>query len=595
MESVQFKEGEAINHIFEGLDSEIKANVLGAIEFFGKEKSDSGNKIDDVVKVNKLRNAYNTLVSAIINEKMNNMNKYQELFMCTGAIGDFVEINGNKIVLMDSKVYEQLFADFWNKDTSSAASGAVYSVTEKMKAIAEGKIELIDTSGKRKSKKTETKVDPKKLKASLEWKKNDSLKIGANLVRMLGSYMDKIQQLDQIKLKAFKNNFDALNTYFGILSKGSKLTPEEIKMKDMLAFRSDMIAKMLADFTKLYSETFTRSAECVDSIKEKIDDIKLKEIEIEKALTVVTAEENSAVDSYNAEHTDIIKRDVSIINSFIVSASEKSANRVPYSGARILLNSQIPDLEKANDSYFCTPKNVITSLDKILGIHTNAFPKDEDGNFIIPPILIEPIRNYVDFLEDRFIMGFVTGEPGKKGAKVSFSPVDFQVMKAIGMYLAKDPIYDYRGEINEGTFMGDYTGKVEKTAQVKWTGQDKKMNMVMSSELVDAASRDDAVTNYMDFVFNCLNGLGPPPKMSKRRINILLRYATIYNIENNVRLLLQYVAQSEPLEVRDTIMKYTNRSTDAGREMVKKIIKEDSIVQRVLGNNPDLVCSKIFA
>ncbi|MEI7542648.1 MAG: hypothetical protein WCJ94_05295 [bacterium] len=595
MESVQFKEGEAINHIFEGLDSEIKANVLGAIEFFGKEKSDSGNKIDDVVKVNKLRNAYNTLVSAIINEKMNNMNKYQELFMCTGAIGDFVEINGNKIVLMDSKVYEQLFADFWNKDTSSAASGAVYSVTEKMKAIAEGKIELIDTSGKRKSKKTETKVDPKKLKASLEWKKNDSLKIGANLVRMLGSYMDKIQQLDQIKLKAFKNNFDALNTYFGILSKGSKLTPEEIKMKDMLAFRSDMIAKMLADFTKLYSETFTRSAECVDSIKEKIDDIKLKEIEIEKALTVVTAEENSAVDSYNAEHTDIIKRDVSIINSFIVSASEKSANRVPYSGARILLNSQIPDLEKANDSYFCTPKNVITSLDKILGIHTNAFPKDEDGNFIIPPILIEPIRNYVDFLEDRFIMGFVTGEPGKKGAKVSFSPVDFQVMKAIGMYLAKDPIYDYRGEINEGTFMGDYTGKVEKTAQVKWTGQDKKMNMVMSSELVDAASRDDAVTNYMDFVFNCLNGLGPPPKMSKRRINILLRYATIYNIENNVRLLLQYVAQSEPLEVRDTIMKYTNRSTDAGREMVKKIIKEDSIVQRVLGNNPDLVCAKIFA
>lgn len=595
MDSVQFKEGEAINYIFEGLDSTVKENVLGAIEFFGKEKSDNGNKIDDVVKVNKLRNAYNTLVGAIINQKMNNMNKHQELFMCTGAIGDFVEINGNKIVLMDSKVYGQLFTDFWNKDTSSAASGAVYSVTEKMKAIAEGKIELIDTSGKRKSKKTETQVDPKKLKASLEWKKNDSLKIGANLVRMLGSYMDKIQQLDQIKLKTFKNNFDALNTYFGILSKGSKLTPEENKMKDMLAFRSDMIAKMLADFTKLYSETFTRSAECVDSIKEKIDDIKLKEIEIEKALTEVTAEENSAVDSYNVEHTDIIKRDVSILNSFIVSASEKSANRVPYSGARILLNSQIPDLEKANDSYFCTPKNVINSLDKILGIHTNAFPKDEDGNFIIPPILIEPIRNYVDFLEDRFIMGFVTGEPGKKGAKVSFSPVDFQVMKAIGMYLAKDPIYDYRGEINEGTFMGDYTGKVEKTAQVKWTGQDKKMNMVMSSELVDAASRDDAVTNYMDFVFNCLNGLGPPPKMSKRRINILLRYATIYNIENNVRLLLQYVAQSEPLEVRDTIMKYTNRSTDAGREMVKKIIKEDAIVQRVLGNNPDLVCAKIFA
>jgi hypothetical protein len=594
MDAQQVKEGEAIIHIFEGLDPAIKENVMTALEFFGKEKSENGNKIEDVVKVNKLRNAYNTLVAALISEKLNSLNKYQDLFLCTGAIGDTVDINGNKITLMDPAVYAQLFAEYWNDDPSSMFAGTVFSVTKKMKAIAEGKIELIDTSGKRKSKKAEDKVDPKKLKASLEWKKNDSLKAGANLVRTLGSYMDKIQQLDQVKLKTLKLNYDGINTYFGILNKGAKLAPEEKKMKDLLAARSDMMAKVLADFTKIYAETFTRSAECVDSLKEKIDDIKQKEIEILKASSAVTAEDNSAVDSFNSEHTDLIKRDISIINSFIVSASEKSSNRVPYSGARILLNSQIPDMARANDSYFCTPKNVMDSLTKILSIHTNAFPKDDDGNFIIPPILIEPIRNYCDFLEDRFIMGFITGEPGKKGAKVSFSPIDFQLMKAIGMYLAKDPIYDYRGEINEGTFMGDYTGKVEKTAQVKWTGQDKKMNMVISSELVDAASRDDAVANYTDFIFNVLNGLTPPPKMSKRRINVLLRYATIYSIENNVRLLLQYVAQSEPLEVRDTILKYTNRSADAGREMVKKIIKEDAGVQRALGNNPDMVCAKIF-
>jgi hypothetical protein len=594
MEATQVKEGEAINNIFEGLDPAIKESVLGALEFFGKEKSENGNKIDDVVKVNKLRNAYNTLVSSLINERMNKMNKYQELFMCTGAIGDVVVIGDNKITLIDPPVYAKLFADFWTKDSSSFFAGVVYSVTDKMKAIAEGKIELIDTSGKRKSKKVDDKVDPKKLKASLEWKKNDSLKIGANLVRTLGSYMDKILQLDQVKLKTLKLNYDGINTYFGILGKGNKLAPEDRKMKDLLAARSDMMAKTLADFTKLYAETFTRSAECIDGIKEKVDDIKQKEIEIARASSAVSAEENSAVDSFTSEHTDLIKRDVSIINSFIVSASEKAQNRVPFSGCRILLNSQIPDIAKANDSYFCTPNNVIESLKKILSIHTNAFPKDADGNYSIPPILIEPIRNYVDFLEDRFIMGFVTGEPGRKGAKISFSPIDFQVLKAIGMYLAKDAIFDYRGEINEGTFMGDYTGKIEKTAQVKWTGQDKKMNMVMSSELVDAASRDDAVFNYMDFLFNCLNGLGPPPKMSKRRINILLRYAIIYSVENNVRLLLQYCAQSEPTEVRDTIMKFTNRSTDAGREMVKKIVKEDAVVQRVLGNNPDMVCAKIF-
>ncbi|MCE5300441.1 MAG: hypothetical protein LLG37_06160 [Spirochaetia bacterium] len=590
----QVKEGEGFDKVFEGIDPALKESVRQAIEFFGKEKSENGNKIEDVVKVNKLRNAYNSLVTTIINEKLNSLNKFQELFLCTGAIGDTVDCGGNKVVLMDPAVYAKLFEEFWNFPEEDSISDKIFWVTKKMKAIAEGKLELIDTSGKKKSKKADEKIDPKKLKAALEWKKNDALKIASNMIRTLGSYLDKIIQIDAVKLKNLKLNYDGLNTYMNILNKGAKLTPEEKKMKDALAARTDMMAKVLADMTKLYAEAFTRSAETIDQLKEKIDEVKQKEIEISKAATAVMVEANSAVDNFTAEHTDLLKRDISIINSFMVSAAEKSSNRVPYSGARILLNSQIPDLERANDSYFCTPKNVADSLKKILSIHTNAFPRDEDGNYMIPPIIIEPIRNYVDFLEDRFIMGFVSGEPGKKGAKVSFSPIDFQVMKAIGMYLAKDPIYDYRGEINEGTFMGDYTGKIEKTAQVKWTGQDKKMNMVISSELVDAASRDDAVANYIDFTFNVLNGLTPPPKMSKRRINILLRYATIYSIENNVKLLLQYVAQSEPIEVRDTIMKFTNRSADAGREMVKKIVKEDAAVQRVLGNNPDMVCAKIF-
>ncbi len=197
-------------------------------------------------------------------------------------------------------------------------------------------------------------------------------------------------------------------------------------------------------------------------------------------------------------------------------------------------------------------------------------------------------------MEDRFIMGFISGEPAKKGANVSFTPVDVQVMKAVGLYLAKDPIYNYRGEINERTFMEYYTNKKKKKAQVKWTGEDKKFNLAITSELVDAASREDAVQDYIDFVFNVVNGLGPPPKMSKRKVCILLRYATIYNIENNVKLLLQYVAQSEPTEVRDTIVKYYNRNYEQAKEVVRKIVKEDAQVQRTLGNNPEFVVAKIF-
>jgi hypothetical protein len=585
--------GEAINKVFEGIPADVQSTVITAIEFFAREKSDAGNKIEDVVKVNKIRNAYNTLVTSILNERLNKLNRHQMLFLCTGALADSVQINGNRVVLLDSKVYSELLNNFDKRDTHSLFSAVVFSTVEKMKALAEGKIELIDTSGKKKRSKDE-KIDPKKLKAGLEWKRNDSVKAGVNLIRTLQPLVEKIAAIDPNRLKSFKMNFDGLAAYFNVLQKGTKLMPEDKRARDAYAPKSDPVAKVLIDFTKLYIEVFSRAHEGMLAFKEKIDDIKDKDIELAKAATAVAAEGNAAVDSYTNDHTDVIKRDIIIINSFIVNAAEKSQNRVPYSGARVLLNSQIPDITKANESYICTPGKVIDSLKKLTGIHINAFPKDDDGNYMIPPILIEPVRNYCDFLEDRFVMGVVSGESGKKGVNVSFSPIDFQVMRAIGMYLAKDAIFDYRGEINEGTFMGDYMGKIEKTAQVKWTGEQKKMNMVMSSELVDAASREDAVQNYLDFVFNVLNGLGPPPKMSKRKINVLLRYATIYNMENNVRLLLQYCAQSEPTEVRDTIIKYTNHNYDQAKEMVRKIIKEDPIVARVLGSNPDIVVAKIF-
>lgn len=588
----EIKPGEAINYVLEGVDAEVKETVLTAIEFFSKEKSESGNKIEDVVKVNKLRNAYNTLVTCLINTRLNNLNRYQRLFLTTGAIADVANINGKEIRLLDSGVYAKLLETFENRP-DSPFKDFIFPVLDKMKAIAEGKIPLIDTSGK-KRRTVEEKIDPKKLRASLEWKKNDSLKAGANLIRTIGNYIDQISSIDVVKLKNLKVNFDAVKKYFDLLQKGKKISGEEYKLKKALEERIELISKTLTDFTKLYSEIFTRANEGLLEIKEKIDDIRQKEAELEKVATMVAEEEARVIDSYKEEHLDLIKRDITIINSFIVSAAEKSPNRVPFSGARILLDSQIPDIEKANEYYFCTVENVLKALEKIASIHINAFPKDQDGLYNIPPIIIEPIRNYVDFLEDRFIMGFISGEPAKKGANISFTPVDVQVMKAVGLYLAKDPIYNYRGEINEGTFMGDYTGKIEKKAQVKWTGEDKKFNLAITSELVDAASREDAVQDYIDFVFNVVNGLGPPPKMSKRKVCVLLRYATIYSIENNVKLLLQYVAQSEPLEVRDTIVKYYNRNYEQAKEVVRKIVREDAQVQRTLGNNPEFVVAKIF-
>ncbi|HRU39354.1 MAG TPA: hypothetical protein P5511_05710, partial [Candidatus Goldiibacteriota bacterium] len=80
--------GEAISRVYEGVPSDVQEIVNTALDFYGKEKSDAGNKIEDVVKVNKLRNAYNTLVTCLINERLNKLNRNQMLFLCTGAIAD---------------------------------------------------------------------------------------------------------------------------------------------------------------------------------------------------------------------------------------------------------------------------------------------------------------------------------------------------------------------------------------------------------------------------------------------------------------------------------------------------------------------------
>ncbi|MBI4983839.1 MAG: flagellar basal body rod protein FlgC [Rhodocyclales bacterium] len=48
--------------------------------------------------------------------------------------------------------------------------------------------------------------------------------------------------------------------------------------------------------------------------------------------------------------------------------------------------------------------------------------------------------------------------------------------------------HDYRGEVNAGTFIGDYSGRMEKKTSVKWAGDDKKFTMQSTSQVVDSAA-----------------------------------------------------------------------------------------------------------
>jgi hypothetical protein len=315
--------------------------------------------------------------------------------------------------------------------------------------------------------------------------------------------------------------------------------------------------------------------------------------EIDALNTVKTDSMRKRFVSFDIDRVAKIKTDFGYTGGFVAATSENAANRVATSTSRVLLNSHLNLDNDPVHTQLCTPEGVHAAMQKILKVHTNAFPKSPSGAYQVPPIIIEPIRNVVDWLEDRFILSVASGEPSKKGPNFSLNPLEAQVMKAIGMYLSKDSIYNFRGEQNSGTFMGDYSGKVEKSAKVVFAGADKKMTMVASAKQVDAAGREQAVADYMEFVFNVLNGLMPNPKMSKRRIAVLLRYVIIKDLQFTVILMLRYAAMAEMQEVRESLLKHVQNNYGEAKRLVEESWKDEQ-VPRILGPKPTQFMQKMF-
>ena len=169
-----------------------------------------------------------------------------------------------------------------------------------------------------------------------------------------------------------------------------------------------------------------------------------------------------------------------------------------------------------------------------------------------------------------------------------------QVLRACGIYLAKDPIYDYRGEIATGTFMGDYAGHVEKKAAVKWAGEDKKFSIVSASQVTDGASRDEAAGDYMDFLFQVANGLPPSSKLSLRKKGVILKYVEIESTVKTVGYVLRFIAQQDPLEAREILLKYAEKNTDKAKELINEAFKADQQAAKMYSNNPSFVIKKVF-
>lgn len=271
----------------------------------------------------------------------------------------------------------------------------------------------------------------------------------------------------------------------------------------------------------------------------------------------------------------LIDKDYTTTNGVMVQALINDPQRTAWSGSRVLLSEHSEKLTEPLANCYATPANLERSIAKIDALHPNCFEHDEDGRPELPPVVIEPGTGVVRWYDDRFILGFVCSEPGRKGSRLSLSPLDIAVLRIYGQFLARGDIYDYRGDRLSGNFAADYAGEVESKAKVKFAGAEKKMTFVSSAEVKDAAGREEAVNDYVEFMFSAANGLAIPKRITARRIGVILRYCVVESAENTAALALRHLASYDQQVVREILLKLADRDKGRVVQLIAQAMESD--------------------
>lgn len=85
---------------------------------------------------------------------------------------------------------------------------------------------------------------------------------------------------------------------------------------------------------------------------------------------------------------------------------------------------------------------------------------------------------------------------------------------------------------------------------------------------VDAASRNEAVEDYMELMFHAANDFPAPLNLSKRKIAVMLRYIQIQDLPKTIALLLRYVADKEPDEARKVLIQRAGHDRARARDLL---------------------------
>ncbi|PIQ26693.1 hypothetical protein COW36_00960 [bacterium (Candidatus Blackallbacteria) CG17_big_fil_post_rev_8_21_14_2_50_48_46] len=599
-----------LNETLAGVPEDISSVVIDALAVLSDELAQSvglNAHLSYAEKIDSIRYAYTSLVNYLVEHNLNHLNPSQRVFLNTGAIADLITFEDEQgrqfgLQLLDPELYRSLRAailDF-KSDTLPPWSHTIYRCEDQFNAIALGVLEPEGLDKKSLAKFRATRS----LDTQIAMSREQTTILNNTYYAMVGQNKELFRKLENL-VAEFKYSASQIAQIDELLNK-AKHYSHVIAMREIPFEERDEISQIMRDPSyrrlgqdlEVYAEHVVRVMDQVreNSLEIDIQSKKLKEI-TGKLIKAGTQDIGSVRDRddliFDEETIRLIKNNIANTGNYAVAGARKSPFKIPESTSRILLDVHSKHCPEPLSDCYATLQNATAAFEKILSIHVNLFEKDEAGSPILPPVLIEPIRNYVEWTGERFVVGFVSGEVPRQGVQVSFSSLEMSILRACGMYAFRDKIFDYRGNRLEGNLMADYSARLESQTAVKWVGEEKKYKLVTVLQEVDSAGRNEAVNDYMEFVFHAANHFPAPLGISKRKLATMLKYIQIGDLNRTIALLLRYVADKEPEEAKDSLLWHAGHDRQRARRLIASACEnyqemltetEAQYTQKILGS-----------
>lgn len=562
--------------VVEGLPQEVMPLIGQSLQALADKRD--GNEVDFASQLNE---ALLKLSVGLLESKGGNLNLQQRLALCSGLFGDTIELkskSGKRVVieLVPPDLYEQMLKEM--EEESQSSSFLLYPLN-RMRVLAKGTLKPLnlDRPGRyREPEKTQgTIISSEKLQA--DWLAAlDNLKRSSKQLAL-----SKHDLLNVFSSTRIGGVLGAVTEFEKLANTTLQAQPSIKKVLDgdpASLLNLQGMDKTLVNFEQFSDDTGKVLGQLITALQgqhQALTNFKYCSAALQSSVVQVEKMKPQAV-TLKPEDTKTVVADMKATNKVMDQLLKQSTKKSQFLYTRMLLTEQTEDAADSGTNCYASPANLIASIKKISGINPNCFPQDSHGMPIMPPVIIEPGAGVVSWLTDRFLLGFVSNETQRKGPKISFSPLDVTVMTMFGLFLARGELFDYRGNRISGNFMADYSSQIESKAVAKFAGKAKKLTYITSTLEKDAASRSDAVRDYIDFLYHVINGLPIPKKISPRKVSVFLRYCIIKDVRFTAGLVLQYVHNFDELVAREIL-------TNLGERNKAKIVV---LLQQVMANVP---------